>query len=261
MRGMEDPPTFVDLRAYGPLNDFLPASLRGLTLHRRLHGTPAVKDVIEAAGIPHPEVQLVCVNGEPVGFGQRLQPADRVAVYPPFRTVELDPVLLAGPPPLPPGEATFVLDGHLGRLAAYLRLSGFDTVYRRDSADDELARIAGNGRILLTRDLGLLKRSAVVRGAFVRSDRPSEQLIETFQRFDLAGAVRPFGRCLTCNRLLEPADRESARELVPPRVYREQAEFRRCPACGRLFWRGSHVARMARILQRAVEAPNGCAAG
>ena len=257
MRSMGDPPAFIDLRAYGPLNDFLPGPLRGHTIRRRLHGTPAVKDVIEAAGIPHPEVQLVCVNGDPVGFGHRLGPGDRVAVYPPFRTVALGPVLLAGPPPLPPNETTFVLDGHLGRLAAYLRLSGFDTLYRRDAADDELARLAGDGRVLLTRDLGLLKRSAVVRGAFVRSDRPSEQLIETFQRFDLAGAVRPFARCLRCNRLLEPADRGSARDLVPPRVYREQAEFRRCPACGQLFWRGSHVARMSRLLERAVDAAGG----
>ncbi|MGC8633262.1 MAG: Mut7-C RNAse domain-containing protein [Candidatus Limnocylindrales bacterium] len=262
--GPPDPPIWIELRAYGPLNDFLPAPLRGQTLRRHLHGTPAVKDTIEAAGIPHPEVELVLVNGEPVTFARRLAPGDRVAVYPPFRAVDLESVPRAGPLPLPPGEATFVLDGHLGRLAAYLRLAGFDTLYRRDAEDDDLARLAADGRVLLTRDIGLLRRSMVLRGAFVRSQWPACQLVEMFERFDLAGAMHPFSRCLACNGRLEPIERDRVGPLVPPRVYREQTEFRRCPRCGRIFWRGSHVARMARLLERTVAAalapgPSGCA--
>jgi uncharacterized protein with PIN domain len=249
-----DPHAWIELRAYGPLNDFLPGPLRGRALRRHLYGTPAVKDTIEAAGIPHPEVELVCVNGEPVTFARQLAPGDRVAVYPPFRSVDLESVLRAGPPPLLPGDATFVLDGHLGRLAAYLRLAGFDALYRRDADDDDLARLAADGRILLTRDIGLLRRSMVLRGAFVRSQWPASQLVEIFERFDLAGAMHPFSRCLACNGQLEPIDRDAVQRLVPPRVYREQAEFCRCPDCGRIFWRGSHVARMASLLERTVAA-------
>ncbi len=251
------PSAVIELRCYGPLNDFLPLALRGRSFRRRLFGTPAVKDVIEAAGIPHPEVEVVLVNGTAVPFGHRLAPGDRVAVYPPFRSLDLDAVVRADPRRVTGGEPQFVLDGHLGRLAAYLRLAGFDTLYRRDAEDDGLARLAADGRILLTRDIGLLKRSAVVRGAFVRSDRPADQLVETFRRFDLATAVRPFARCLRCNRLLEPVEREAVRDLVPTRVYREQAAFRRCPQCGGLFWRGSHVARMARLLERTLRAAAG----
>ena len=94
-------PSLVTLRAYGPLGDFLPASRRGFTQARRIDGSPAVKDVVEAAGIPHPEVALVLVNGEPVGFERRLEPGDRVAVYPLFRSVGLGATVRPGPPPIP----------------------------------------------------------------------------------------------------------------------------------------------------------------
>ncbi len=253
-----DPPAAVDVRLYGPLNDFLPPARRGTTIHQRLAGSPAVKDVVEAIGVPHPEVELVVVNGEPVGLEHRLRAGDRVAVYPAFRTIDLGPLPRAGPPALPGDAVRFVLDGHLGRLAAYLRMCGFDTAYRRDADDEALAGLAaGEERILLTRDLGLLKRGVVRRGAFVRADRPPDQLVEVLDRFDLGAAVRPFTRCLRCNGLLEPVEREAARDAVPPRVFREQPEFRRCPACGGIYWRGSHHARMTGILERALGLTNG----
>lgn len=190
----------MTLRVYGQLNDFLPAAGRGTTLARRLDGSPAVKDVIEAAGVPHPEVALVLVDGKPVGFEHRLAPGARVAVYPAFRSIDLGETVRPGPPPPDSDDARFALDGDLGRLAAYLRMAGFDTWYERAADDDALARIAADDdRTLLTRDRGLLKRSIVARGAFVRADRPAEQLVEILDRFDLAATVRPFARCLRCN--------------------------------------------------------------
>ena len=253
----DHPRASVELRFHGSLNDFLPDTLRDATLRRRIAGQPAVKDVLEAAGVPHPEIALVLVNGAPVDLGHRLAPDDRVAAYPAgWRGPAFPPVSDAPSPPA--GEARFVLDGHLGRLAAYLRMCGFDTAYRHDAGDDELARIAASDqRILLTRDVGLLKRSVIRRGAYVRGDRPPDQLVEVLGRFDLVGLVRPFARCLRCNGSLEPADRESVQLEVPPRVYREQESFRRCAACGGIYWRGSHHARMTRLLAHALAAASG----
>jgi uncharacterized protein with PIN domain len=110
------------------------------------------------------------------------------------------------------------VDGHLGRLAAYLRVLGFDTWYRNHAADRELAERADrDDRVLLTRDRGLLKRSLVRRGYFVRSDQPTEQLAEVALRFGLDRSARPFGRCLRCNGVLEPVGRRRRRPFEPVR--------------------------------------------
>lgn len=255
---LPDPPAVVTVRAYGSLNDFLSPARRGVPQVRRLAGSPAVKDVIEATGIPHPEVALVVVDGVPVGFEHRLEPGARVALYPAFRSIDLGETMRPGPPSQDPTDARFVVDGHLGRLAAYLRMCGVDTWYRNGADDDELARVAADeDRILLTRDRGLLKRSIVARGAFVRSDRPAEQLVEMLDRFDLADAVRPFARCLRCNAALVPVEVRDALPRVPHRVRFEQVEFRECPVCARLFWRGSHHRRMERLLAWALARVNG----
>jgi hypothetical protein len=243
----------VGLRFHGDLNDFLPISLRDASLRRPIAGRPGVKDVLEAAGVPHPEIALVLVNETLVGLDHRLDPGDRVDAFPAgWRAPGSAPPVAAAHPA---GDARFVLDGHLGRLAAYLRMCGFDTAYWRDAADDELARVAAiDERILLTRDVGLLRRSIVRRGAFVRSERPPDQLVEVFRRFGLAGQVRPFARCLRCNGRLEPVKRERVEAEVPPRVYREQAAFSRCPDCGGIYWRGSHHARLSRLLAHTLDA-------
>ncbi len=240
----------VDVRLHGELEDFLPAARRGSVQRRPIVGRPGAKDVLEAVGVPHPEIAILAINGAPGLLADRLAPGDRVDAYPPgWRGPSPAPV-----PPVsarPDGEARFVLDGHLGRLAAYLRMCGFDTAYSPGADDVELAGTAvSEDRVLLTRDLGLLKRGVVRWGAIVRHDRPADQLAEVLARYGLAGHVRPFVRCLRCNRLLEDVGREDVRDAVPPRVFREQASFRRCPGCGGIYWRGSHHARMIRLLER-----------
>jgi uncharacterized protein len=234
----------VTIQVRGDLRDFLPARHRGGPITRPVDGRPGVKDVIEAIGIPHPEVGRVTVNGRVVTLVERVGPGDVIEVEP-----------LGDSALTTAADARFVLDGHLGRLAAYLRMAGFDTWYERDAGDETLAtRSAVEDRILLTRDLGLLRRGIVRRGAFVRSDRPPEQLAEVIARFRLAGLVTPFGRCMRCNAPLEEATPADVAGLVPPRVLGEQADFRRCEACGGIYWRGSHHRRMERILADALAA-------
>jgi uncharacterized protein len=221
-------------RFRGVLNDLLPATRRDAEFVHRFDGRPSVKDVIESLGVPHPEIGRIVVNEEAVGFDRRLDDGDRVEVEP--RTAW--------------GEPRFVLDGHLGKLAGHLRMLGFDLEYRAGADDDELARIsADEDRILLTRDLGLLKRGIVSRGAFVRSDIPRTQLTEIVRRLGLARAARPFTRCMACNSPLLDTSIAEVRDRLYPRTIAEQTAFRRCPGCGRVYWRGSHHRRMERIVE------------
>jgi len=138
-----------------------------------------------------------------------------------------------------------VLDVHLGRLAAYLRMLGFDSAYRNCAGDAELARIsAEQERILLTRDRGLLKHSAVTRGYWLRQTDSRRQAAEVVRRFDLGRRLRPFTRCMACNERLRPASKAEVQERIPPLIAARHEEFRECPACRRVYWEGSHYQRM-----------------
>ena len=239
-------------RFYAELNDFLPPADRQRPIERRVDAPGAVKDFIEALGVPHTEVDLVLINGEPAGFLQPVRAGDRVSVYPPFRGLDLTP--LARLRPARPVEVRFVLDVHLGRLAGYLRLAGFDSVYRNHCADETLASIAQAGaRILLTRDRELLKRRIVEWGYWVRETRPHSQLAEIVRRFDLGPLLRPFTRCGRCNGLLDPVAKEEIAGRLLPETRQVHREFHRCRGCGQLYWRGSHVAAIERLLASATK--------
>lgn len=237
----------VTFRFYADLNDFLPPPQRQANLVCELKARASVKDLIEAHGVPHPEVDLVFVNGRPVDLSHIVVPGDRVAVYPALGGGDAPPGarLLPGPP----AEHRFVADAHLGRLAAYLRLLGFDTLYRNDFEDAELAALSANeDRTLLTRDVGLLKHGIVRRGCFLRQTEPGRQLAEVVTRFRLAAHARPFARCLRCNTPLRPADRDRVAPLVPPRSRVHFEEYSLCTTCGRVYWKGTHYERMRRLV-------------
>lgn len=238
------------VRCYAELNEFLPPEIRHQTFAWRFDVSPAVKALVEGLGIPHTEVDLILINGAPAGFGHPVRDGDRVAVYPMFEAIDITPVARLRPAPL--RVTRFVLDVHLGRLAAYLRMAGFDTVYGPDFADATLARISRDERrILLTRDKGLLMRNAVTHGYLVRSTSSRTQLAEVLERFDLHRAVKPFRRCLRCNEELRALDRTAAAGRVPPGIWGRYPAFRACPRCGRVFWTGTHHQRMLELLRGA----------
>jgi uncharacterized protein len=244
----------LELRLYGPLNDFLPVAQRQKLLSRPLSRPAAVKDVIEAAGVPHPEVGLLLVDGASVGFARRVSGGERVAAYPAFAAFDVMPLSRVAPPLLT--VLRFVVDGHLGRLAAYLRALGFDTDYTNQRADDALARCSSEQRrVLLTRDQGLLKRSIVEYGYWVRSTDPEEQLFEVCGRFELAEHAAPFTRCVTCNGALTDVEKKDVLERIPPRTRERHEHFRQCTACGQVFWRGSHYDRMRRLVEAVLGGP------
>jgi len=195
--------------------------------------------VIEGLGVPHTEVDLVLVNGAPVDFAYRLSDGDRVSVYPVFEAFDISSVSPVRPRPL--RVVRFAADVHLGRLAGYLRLAGFDTLYQNDWDDRDLAETAAaERRIVLTRDRRLLMRSIVTHGHLVRETRPRAQLAEVLDRFDLWGSLRPFSRCSVCNSPVEAVAKTEVLAGLPPRTARHFHEFWRCTGCGRVYWRGAH---------------------
>jgi uncharacterized protein with PIN domain len=239
----------VFVRFYGELNDFLPPGRRGRVVVQPFVVGPSVKDAIESAGVPHPEVELIVVNSEPADFSYTLNNGDFVSVYPAFHSIDL-----GGLPRLRPkleGKPRFILDVHLGRLAAYVRLLGFDAAYRNDLTDEQIAgRAATESRIVVTRDRGLLKRAEVMYGYWMRHTEPRKQLTELVRKFDLARQVDLFTRCLVCNTELERADKQVIESRVPPRTAERFQDFHLCPGCGRVYWRGSHYQRMLRLIGR-----------
>jgi uncharacterized protein with PIN domain len=235
-----------EFRFYEELNDFLAPALRRRSFVHAFDDTPSVKDRIESLGIPHTEVDLILVDGEPAPFTRRLQGGERVAVYPVFESFDVSGLAALRRHPL--REPRFVLDVHLGRLASYLRLLGFDCLYRNDYQDDELIAISHREhRTVLTRDTGLLKRAELTHGAFVHATDPRRQLREVLERFQLESLIAPFTRCARCNASVERVPTGTV-EDAPPGIALDKAEFSRCTGCGQLYWRGSHPSRLQRRL-------------
>jgi uncharacterized protein with PIN domain len=233
----------ASFRFYAELNDFLPPERRYRTFDHSFAESDTVKHIIEALGVPHTEIDLILVNGISVPFSETLTDGDRVSVYAMFESIDIRSLERLRPVPL--RMPRFVLDGHLGRLAAYLRMLGFDTWYERDIDDVRLAEIsAAEGRILLTRDVELLKRSKVARGFYVRADIPREQLRDVVTRFDLLDTTAPFSRCMHCNGILRRVSKEAVEDELPPHTRATKHEFSRCSDCRKVYWKGSHHERM-----------------
>jgi uncharacterized protein with PIN domain len=240
----------VEIRFYAELNDFLPANNRQRTFVHVFAGTPSVKDTIEAIGVPHTEVDVILVDDASVGFSHRLRGGERVAVYPVFEHYDISPLTRLRPTPL--RTTRFIADVHLGTLARNLRLLGFDTVWERDLADEAIIEIAGEEqRIILTRDKGILKNGRVTHGYWLRSTDPEQQLEEVVLALDLSGGIEPYTRCMECNGELESVKRSQAARAVPLQVFLVYRNFQRCKHCKRMYWRGSHLKRLDRIVERA----------
>ena len=244
--------THCAFRFYAELSDFLPPSRRHLGFAYPLELRGSVKDMIEALGVPHTEIDLILVNGESVDFSYLVQDGDQISVYPVFESIDIAPLVRVRPKPL--REARFVLDTHIGKLAIYLRMVGFDSLYRNDYQDEELARVSSSeGRILLTKDRGLLKRNTVTHGYCVRASHPQQQLVEVLRRFDLLRSIAPFQRCLRCNGLLRPIRKEAIIDRLLPKTRQYYDEFHICESCDRIYWKGSHYQGMQRFVEHLLE--------
>lgn len=199
-------------------------------------GRQSIKHLAESLGVPHPEIGSVQVNGQQGTLSTITQDGDRVEIHP--------------VPNGCPVEPRFLLDNHLGRLAAYLRMLGFDCLYQNNYDDEELAETAQREeRILLSRDRRLLMRKTVTNGYCLRSLNSLEQLTEVIWRFDLTSRIVPFHRCLRCNHPLEPVAKEAVLDRLEPLTKLYFDEFQVCPACKQIYWKGSHYEKMQKLVE------------
>lgn len=228
------------------LRDFFAEPGEALSVQYGFDGKPSVKDAIEAVGVPHTEVDTIVVNGSSVGFGYHLTDGDAVSVYPASFVPELPArVALRGEP-----RPAFVVDVNLGKLARLLRMLGFDAAYRNDFNDHEIAELAASERrTVLTRDRRLLRFRVIEHGYWLRSDDPSVQIGEVIKRYGLSPVIRPFKRCLVCNGVIEPVEKEKVIDRLEPRTKIYYEDFYICSGCGKIYWKGSHYEHMISILE------------
>lgn len=230
-------------RFYEELNDFLPAKFRKKDFPFSFNGTPSVKNVIETIGVPHTEVDLILVNGDSVGFEHLLSGNEQVSVYPVFETFDISEIIKLRPKPL--RIIRFVVDVNLGKLAKKLRLLGFDTFYRNDLDDDEIVRISiAEKRIILTRDIGILKCGNVTHGTWIRNDDPKIQLYEVIERLQLRKLFKPFSRCSQCNGTLKRIKKEELKTRIPADTFEYFKTFWECVGCHQIYWEGSHMEKI-----------------
>jgi uncharacterized protein len=200
-------------------------------------GPQSIKHLIESLGIPHTEFGHLYANDHAVDINYLVSDGDRLEVYSTAPTA--DSIL----------EPRFVLDGHLGRLTAYLRMLGHDCDYQNDFTDDELAEISSTeDRILLTRDRRLLMRKVVIQGYLLRSTDPRTQLQEVVSRYGLQKWIQPFQRCIHCNHKLESVRKQDILERLEPFTKLYFDEFRICPNCQQIYWKGSHFDKMRKLI-------------
>lgn len=240
----------VELSFYGYLPQLLSRPFRGKSdLLYELKRKTSIKDLIESLGVPHTEIDLIIVNNtDEIDFSYIVMPGDSIKVYPvSSQTDFLAPSLIR--PALPHGFK-FICDINIGKLARWLRIFGFDTVYENNLEDDELAEMASKTqRILLSKDSNLLKRKKVIWGHLVRVNDPTEQIVDIVQLFQLERLVQPYRRCLRCNGQLLGVNKEKVDHLLEPLTRKYYTVFHQCDTCGQVYWQGSHRSEMETNLQ------------
>ena len=239
-------------RFYEELNDFLPRYKRKREFEYNFTGNPSVKDAVEAIGLPHPEIDLISVNNESVGFDYQLQANDVISVYPVFESLNIKPLIKLRATPL--RKTRFILDVNLGKLARLLRLCGFDSSYDNNFDNHSLARLArADRRIILTRDRQLLKRKEVTHGYWIRNTDPYVQLNEVVRRLDLKSDIKLFSRCLVCNAMIKPVQKQHVINNIPAKTCKYFDKFYQCTGCLKVYWPGSHYKRMQARLMRILD--------
>lgn len=234
--------------------------LAGLVARRSADGVvryPAlrrasIKDVAESLGVPHTEIYLIECGGVEQDFGLQLGPGMEIDFHPAHTcgAVPVDPTRATLLRPEPLRRLAFLVDENVAGLALLLRALGFDAAYDRLWDDHVIAEMARKqGRFVLSRDRGLLKRSSVCWGKLVRSQVVDEQLAEVAALLGMRRAPAPFSRCLRCNKLLEVRRKQDVFHLLKPKTKKYFNEFSQCPKCGRIYWRGSHTGLLQHRLE------------
>ena len=152
-------------------------------------------------------------------------------------------------------EIKFFADNNVGKLAKWLRMMGYDTLFFNGSDDSHMVAIAlAEGRVILTRDTQIMRRRVVTSGQLkailIQGDKPEQQMRQVIDSLNLDCQFRPFTICLECNQPLLPRSKEQVKDLVPPYVFQTQVKYVECPTCHRIYWRGTHWQAMTEKLKK-----------
>ncbi len=236
-------------RFYEELNDFLPIKWKKKSFAYSFSGITSIKNTIEAIGVPHAEIDLILVDGKSVGFDFIIKGGENISVYPVFESFDISHVTRLRSKPL--RNTKFIVDVNLGKLAQKLRLLGFDATFKNDYDDNDIvADAVKEKRIILTRDIGVLKHSAVTHGCFIRNDDPKKQLTEIIERLQLQNSFKPFSRCSVCNSQMKPVEKDKVRDKLHSDTLEMYDEFWQCTGCNKVYWEGSHYDRIVEWIDR-----------
>jgi uncharacterized protein with PIN domain len=249
------------LTMHGDLPDLLLRQYRPDTeIHYPLSRQASIKDILEAVGIPHTEIGAIGKESRQLDFNYLPGPGEKLDIYQvPAGAAALQPSLLR---PDPPTEIRFLVDINVARLAGLLRMAGFDTVSTGEAENvptkREIAQQSTrSGRIILSRDKELLKHREVAFGRLVRTQEPKAQLYEIVSFYGLQSDLVPFSRCLRCNGMLEPVDKQRVMDRLEPLTKKYYHRFRRCESCSQIYWKGSHHEKMIALLEPIMADPGG----
>ena len=236
-------------RFYEELNDFLPKHRRKTDFEAKFKGKRSIKDMIEALGVPHTEIDIILVNGNSVDFNYILQDEDRVSVYPVFESLNITNVTQLRKIPLRRNK--FIADINLGDIVKYMRILGLDLYYDPLLSTREIIEISKReNRVILTKSRKLLKFKNVSHGIFIRPGTTAEQIRRIIDYLDIKDNIKPFSRCLRCNTLLNIVLKEKILDRIPPKTKEFCDEYVQCQSCDKIFWKGTHFINMKKIVSQ-----------
>ncbi|MGE5394050.1 MAG: Mut7-C RNAse domain-containing protein [Candidatus Saccharibacteria bacterium] len=243
----------VIFRFYEELNDYLPEEMRKGWIESSAEPGTSVGEKIASYGIPLGDIDLILVNQQSESFNYILQNEDRISVYPVFESFDISRVSKLRDKPL--RELAFICDVHLGRLCKYLRMLGFDTLYSNDYTPQKIIEISNaEKRIILSKNIQLIRHKEVTHAYWVRSANPREQLNDLIYGLDILKWAQPLTRCLNCNSMLERVKKEDIINRLEERTATYYTEFFRCPGCDQIYWKGSHYESMLEFIHQ-IEKP------
>jgi len=240
-------------RFHDELNDFL-KSHRKNSFDFNFEGNPSVKDIIESFGIPHVEVDVIIANSVSVLFNYNLKDGDDISVHPSIKNINSHDIIHLKE--ILNGVPIFIVDIQLGKLARYLRMLGFDALYDNKYDSKDVVKISREqNRTILTRNIFLLKNSAVTKGYWIRSQDPHQQVLQVMRFSELAQHIKLFYRCMECNGILKNIDKELIKDRLLPNTLKYFDEFHICSDCNNIYWKGSHFKKMDSLVGKIKHSP------
>ena len=245
----------ASLRFYNELNEILPENRRSSYIEAEFTEKRSVKDMIEALGVPHTEIDVILANGRSVDFGYILKDGDRICVYPVCETPDISDVIHLKP--IPGCRSRFVADINIRDIVRYMRALGLDVYFNPSSSARDIIGISKKeDRIILTRSKKLLKHNDAVLGILLRRGPLEEQVRDVIQRLGIREEVKPFSRCLKCNSFLKDVNKSDIEERLPQKTRAYCDKYAICMSCNKIYWEGSHVVEMKRVIKEILKSNN-----